>query len=98
MQSMSQNKAQEVYSNLQQKGQRIGQLLQQEEQQMNLVGRADMDSIVQKVRREIEAYGKANGYSYIFGGGEGGGVLYGAETKDLTEEILNVLNAKNDKE
>ena len=98
MQSMSQAKAQETYTNFQQRAQRIGQMLQQQEQQMNMMGQADMDSVVQKVRREIEAYGKANGYTYIFGGGEGGSVLYGAETKDLTEEILKVLNKEDEKE
>ena len=96
MESMSQARAQETFSNLQQKGQRIGQMLQQQEQQMTLLGQADMDSVVQKVRREIEAYGKANGYTYILGGGEGGSVLYGAEAKDLTDEILKVLNAEQE--
>jgi outer membrane protein len=91
--SMSQNKAQETFNNLQQKGQRIGQMLQQEEQQMTQMGQANMDSVVQKVRKEIEAFGKANGYTFIFGGGEGGSVLYGEGSKDITDEILKVLNA-----
>ncbi len=94
MKNMSQNKAQETFSNLQQKGQRMGQMLQQEEQQLNLTGQADMDSVVQKVRREIEAYGKANGYTFILGGGEGGSVLYGDEAKDITDELLKELNAE----
>lgn len=98
MQSMSQAKAQEFYNNFQQRAQRIGQMLQQQEQQMNLTGQADMDSVVRKVRKEIEAYGKANGYTYIFGGGEGGSVLYGDEAKDLTEDILKVLNKEGEKE
>ena len=51
-----------------------------------------MDSIVSQVKKEIKAYGKKNGYSYILGGGEGGSVLYGTETNDLTEEIVKLLN------
>ncbi len=93
MQKMSQNKAQETFSNFQQRGQRMGQMLQQEEQQLNLAGQADMDSVVRKVRREIEAFGKANGYTFILGGGEGGSVLYGDEAKDITDELLKALNA-----
>jgi outer membrane protein len=93
MASLSQSIAQENFNNLQQKGQRIGQMLQQEEQQLNLLGQADMDSVVQKVKKEIEDYGKTNGFTYILGGGEGGSVLYGAEAKDLTDELLEVLNA-----
>ncbi|MBT8284069.1 MAG: OmpH family outer membrane protein, partial [Flavobacteriaceae bacterium] len=81
---------------LQQKGQQIGQQLQQQEQQMQLMGQADMDSVVEKVKREITAFGKANGYTYILGGGEGGSVLYGAESKDLTDEILKVLNKEEE--
>ena len=93
-QSMSQKKAQEEYSILQQRGQFMGQQLQQEEQELQLAGRTEMDSLVSKVRREIKAYGKANGYTYILGGGEGGSVLYGDEINDLTSEILKILNEK----
>jgi outer membrane protein len=89
---MSQQQAQETYAMLQQKGQRIGQELQQEEQQLQLQGQAEMDSVIQKVKKEITAFGKAKGYTYILGGGEGGSVLYGAESKDVTDEILEVIN------
>ncbi|MBT8184995.1 MAG: OmpH family outer membrane protein [Eudoraea sp.] len=93
-QGMSQKKAQEEYSLLQQRGQFMGQQLQQQEQELQLEGRTEMDSLISKVRKEIEAYGKANGYTYILGGGEGGSVLYGNEAKDLTAEILKLLNEK----
>jgi outer membrane protein len=91
-QSMSQQKAQEEYGNLQQRGQRIGQQLQQEEQQMQQQGQTEMDSLISKVKDQISKYGKDNGYDYILGGGNGGSVLYGDENKDLTEEILKLLN------
>lgn len=93
-QTMSQKKAQEEYGMIQQRGQFMGQQLQQEEQQLQTEGQTEMDSVVSKVKKEIEAYGKANGYTYILGGGEGGSVLYGAEAKDLTEEVLKILNDK----
>lgn len=89
---MSQQKAQETYAMLQQQGQRIGQELQQEEQLLQLQGQTEMDSIIQKVKKEIKAFGKAKGYTYILGGGEGGSVLYGVDSKDVTDEILAVLN------
>lgn len=90
----SQKKTQEEMGLLQQKSQFLGQQMQQEEQQLQLEGQAQMDSVVQKVKTEIEAYGKANGYTYILTGGEGGSVLYGTETQDLTEEMLKILNDK----
>lgn len=91
-QSMSQTKAQEEYELLQQRGQFIGQQLQQEEQLLQQQGQAEMDSLVNKVRDEISTYGEANGFTYILGGGDGGSVLYGKEAKDLTDEILQIIN------
>lgn len=93
-QSMPQKKAQEEYGLMQQKGQFIGQQLQQEEQILQQSGQTEMDSLVNKVRKEIKAYGEANGYTYILGGGEGGSVLYGKEAHDLTDEILALLNER----
>lgn len=93
-QSMSQSKAQEEYAAMQQKGQMIGQQLQQQDQQLQLEGQTEMDSIVSIVKKEIKAYGKANSYSYILGGGDGGSVLYGTETNDLTNHIIKILNDK----
>ena len=93
-QKMSQKSAQEEYGLLQQRGQFVGQQLQQEEQQLQQTGQTEMDSLVSRVKDEIQAYGKANGYTYILGGGEGGNVLYGTETQDLTDELLKILNDK----
>ncbi|WP_047246890.1 OmpH family outer membrane protein [Maribacter thermophilus] len=93
-QKMSQSKAQQEYAAFQQRGQQIGQQLQMEDQQLQLAGQTEMDSVVSKVKKEIEAYGKSNGYSYILGGGDGGSVLYGKDANDLTDEIIKVLNEK----
>ncbi len=92
-QKMSQKKAQEEYAIIQQKGQFIGQQLQQEEQQLQLEGQTEMDSLVSKVKKEIKTFGKTNGYSYILGGGgDGGSVLYGTDSNDLTAQITKILN------
>ncbi|MBT8302241.1 MAG: OmpH family outer membrane protein [Maribacter sp.] len=93
-QKMSQKKAQEEYAIIQQKGQFMGQQLQQEEQLLQLEGQTEMDSIVNKVKKEIKAFGKSNAYTYILGGGDGGSVLYGTEANDLTSEITKILNDK----
>ncbi len=93
-QSMPQQKAQEEYAAFQQKGQFIGQQLQQEDQQLQASGQVEMDSVISNVKKEIEAYGKANGYSYILGGGEGGSVLYGTAKNNLTDDVIKMLNEK----
>ena len=93
-QKMSQKSAQEEYSLLQQRGQFVGQQLQQEEQQLQQSSQTEIDSLVSKVKKEINDYGKANGYTYILGGGDGGSVLYGDDTQNLTDAILKILNDK----
>lgn len=93
-QKMSQKKAQEEYTVMQQRGQFIGQQLQQEDQQLQLVGQTEMDSIITKVKEEIKAYGKSKGYTYILGGGDGGSVLYGTDADNLTDEVVKILNDK----
>ncbi len=91
-QSMPPEKAQEEYAVFQQKGQFMGQQLQQEDQQLQAEGQVQMDSIISHVKREIATFGETNGYSYILGGGEGGSVLYGKEANDLTEQVVAILN------
>src|SRR5690606_28357432 len=94
-QKMSQKNAQEEYAQLQQRGQFVGQQLQQEEQRLQQDSQVEMDSLVGKVKEEIQANGKANGCTYIRGGGEGGARLYREASQDLTEAILKILNEKS---
>lgn len=89
---MNTAKAQEMYAVLQQKGQAIGQQLQQEEQAIQQASQTEMDAVVEKVKAAINAYGEANGYTFILGGGEGGSVLYGAPANNVTEAIVTELN------
>ena len=42
----------------------------------------------------VKDYGKENGYTYIFGDNDSGGMLYGSESLDITEEIIEGLNKK----
>jgi outer membrane protein len=93
-QKMSQTKAQEEYGVIQQRAQFIGQQLQQEDQALQASGQVEMDSMVSKVKKEIEAYGKTNGYTYVLGGGEGGSVLYGTDANNLTDQVVKILNDK----
>ena len=96
-QKMPQEKAQEEMALLQQQGQYMGQQLQQEEQALQVEVQTEMDSLLSRVKRHIENYGKANGYTYILGGGDGAGVLYGDDTKNITDAVLKELNAKYNK-
>jgi len=90
-------KAQQEGAVLQQKSQFLAQQLQQEDQELQAAGQVEMDSLVNKVKREVKAYGKAQGFSYVLGGGDGGTVLYGTEANDLTDELLKILNDNYEK-
>lgn len=92
--SLSESKAQEEYTKIQQKSQQIGQQLQMEEQGLQQQSQTEMDSLVAKVKREIKAYGEGNGFSYILSGGDGGAVLYGSDTNNVTEAVTKILNDK----
>lgn len=89
---MSQQKAQERYNELLQKQQFMQQQLGAEEQQIQREGQIEMDSLVKKVKRFVQDYGKNNGYTYILGANEAGSVLFGEEKKDITKDVLNALN------
>ncbi|ETN94068.1 OmpH family outer membrane protein [Zhouia amylolytica] len=89
---LSQQAAQEKYNALLQKRQAMGQQLQMEEQQLSQESQKEIDSLIKKVRTFVKDYGKKNGYTFILGANEAGSVLYGAESKDITEEVLNALN------
>jgi len=49
--------------------------------------------LIKKVKDFIKDYGTKNGYFYILGSNEGGSVLFGKEESDLTQTILDLLNA-----
>ncbi|HNQ26345.1 MAG TPA: OmpH family outer membrane protein [Aquaticitalea sp.] len=89
---MSQKAAQEQYQLLGQKQQRLQQQFQMEEQTIQRESQTKIDTLIKEVRNFIKDYGKKNGYTYILGSNEAGSVLYGEESKDLTDEILGELN------
>ena len=68
--------------------------LQQKQKQIRLESQNQMDSLLVKVKRNIEAYGKEKGYTFILGANSGGSVLYGKESKEITKELTEYLNKK----
>ncbi len=95
-QTMSQKKAEAEYQALLQKKQMLDYQLKSEEQALQTEAQTKIDSLVQEVKLFVKDYGKTNGYTYILGANEAGSVMYGAESNDLTEEILTKLNTPKD--
>ena len=48
--------------------------------------------LIEDVKDYIKAYGKKQGYDYIYGTGDAATVLYAKDGYDITEEILKQLN------
>lgn len=91
-QSMAQAKAEEEYKALSQKTQFLSQQFQQQEYLLNQDSQKEADSLIKKVNKFVEKYGKDKGYTYILGANEAGSVMYGEKSKDITEEVLKAIN------
>jgi len=92
--SMSQKEQQEQYQALGQKQQMLQQQLQMEQQQLTQEFNVEIDSVLSHVTKFVEDYGKKNGYTFILGKNEAGSVMFGDETKDISEEIIEAINAE----
>lgn len=95
---MSQAEIQKLMQEFQQKEQVLSQRVQFEQQQISQESQAKNDSLIKKVRKFVEDYGKSNGYSFILGSNEAGSVMFGEEANDLTKIILEALNNSYSKE
>jgi outer membrane protein len=73
------------------------QMLQQQQQmrsgQLRQESDVVIDSLITRVKNFVKVYGEENGYKYIFGSNESANIMYAEEGLDITEEILNELNA-----
>ena len=92
---ISQKKAQEAYEGLMQKQQMLQQQIQMEQQQITQAFQTEVDSTIIKVKDFVKDYGKTNGFTYILGTSDGASsVLYGKEENDLSQTIIDALNAE----
>lgn len=92
--TMSQSKQQEQYQILGQKQKMLQQQIQFEQQQMQQGYQTEIDSVIVKVKSFVKEYGKNNGYAYILGTSDNAAsVLYGKEENDLSQFMIDALNA-----
>ena len=93
MASMSTTQRQETEDQLMRKQQTIQQQQQMMGNQLREESDVVIDSIVNKVKDYVKDYGKKNNYTYIFGSNESANIMYAKDGLDITEEILEKLNA-----
>ena len=88
-------KAQEMMGALQERQQKLQQQMQAEQQQLTQEFQTEIDTAIAHVKKFVKGYGKANGYTYILGTTDAAStVMYGTEENDLTQTILDALNAE----
>ena len=90
---MSQSAIQDLMKEFQQREQLLSQRVQFERQQIAQESQSKNDSLILKVRSFIGDYAKSNGYDYILGSNEAGSVMFGKEDSDITEVIIEAINA-----
>lgn len=94
MNTMSQSQRQEKEQELMRKQQMLQQQQQSQGGQLRAESDAAIDSIVTKVKSYVQEYGEENGYTYIFGSNDAANsIMYAKDGKDLTQEVLEKLNA-----
>lgn len=93
MGNMSQAQRQERESELMQKQQMLQQQQQMRSGELRQESDEVVDSLILKVKDFVKAYGEENGYTYIFGSNESANIMYAEEGLDITDEILQELNA-----
>ena len=92
---MSTKKRQETEQQLGQKQQMLQQQIQMEQQQITQAFQTEIDCTIIKVKDFVKDYGRTNGYTYILGTSDGASsVLYGTEENDLSQTIIDALNAE----
>jgi outer membrane protein len=95
---LSLKKQQEGSQEFTKKWQLIQQKLQFDQQEMLKAFNTEMDSVMSKVKGFVKDYGKKNNYTYILGKNEAGSVMYGKEEDDISQIIIDALNADYKKE
>lgn len=93
MNRMSAKQKEEKQSELMQKQQMLQQRQQRKSQMLRQESDQAIDSLISEVKDFVGDYGKEKGYSYIFGSNESANIMYAKEGLDITEDILEKLNA-----
>lgn len=94
MDRMSTKQREERQNELVQKQQMLQQRQQQQSQMLRQESDQAIDSLIEEVKDYVAEYGKERGYSYIFGSNESANIMYAKEGLDITEEVLEELNSR----
>lgn len=91
--SMSASKRQAAEQALQQENQQLQQQQQQIQQYLQQKGASEIQALTQKVDSTVEAYATSNSYQMIVATQGSGQVMYGDESLNITDAVIDILNA-----
>ncbi|MCK5816286.1 MAG: OmpH family outer membrane protein [Flavobacteriaceae bacterium] len=81
---------------LQQEGQQIQQQQQQVQQYLQQKGAAEIEKLTKKIDSTVAAYASKNKYQMILATQGNGQVIYGDDSVNITEAVIDVLNAESE--
>jgi len=97
--NLSASERQKQEGELMQQQQQFQQQQQMAQQQVQAEGQSKYEEINNDIETFLADYGKSNGYSYILGSSvQTKTVLYGEESLDITDEVIEALNSNYDSE
>ena len=97
--NLSASARQKQEAELMQQQQQFQQQQQIAQQQVQAEGQAKYEKINGEIESFLADYGKSNGYTYILGSSvQTKSVLYGEESLDITEAVIDALNVSYESE
>jgi outer membrane protein len=90
---MSASKKQAAEQTLQQENQQLQQQQQQIQQYLQQKGASEIQALTQKVDSTVAAYATGNSYQMILATQGTGQVMYGDESLNITDTVVDILNA-----
>lgn len=93
-QNMSEKEAEELQMQLVQEQQRLESAMGQQESQLRSEMNQTQDSLENILMTKVKDYAEKENYSYVFGMNENYNLIYAKDSKDITEEVLNLINQK----
>jgi outer membrane protein len=76
------------------RNQEINNFRSANERQMEKLRAEKMKPVVEKANVFVSEYGKKHRYKVILGAGGGGVILYGAQSCDITDDVVKGLNER----
>lgn len=91
-QNMSESEAEEKQMKLVQEQQRLEGAMGQQESQLRSEMNQTQDSLENILMTKVKDYAKKQDYTYVFGMNESYNILYAKDAKDITDDILELIN------